>query len=116
MTSIRIKLPTINDVTFGFRVKQDEDEIKGNVFDSDDLEEDRKAEEEIIRRIDNGDVWAWCYIVVRAQWRGIYGADSLGHCSYSGVNEFKADKYKTYEEMKINAFENLIEKIKELTK
>lgn len=69
-------------IDFKLIVEQDDMPVRGNALASGDDELDRKTEQEIIDRLDNGDVWAWAQVSIRASWAGFRGDDHLGGCSY----------------------------------
>lgn len=115
MTTIRIKLPTIEQVQFTLEVKQEDILVRGNAVISGDNAVDKKVEDEIIDRLENGDVWAWASVCVRAEWKGIEGVDYLGCCCYKDENDFKQPG-GYYEDMKKEAFAELLQKVKELAK
>jgi hypothetical protein len=72
--------------------KQDEIPVRGNALASGDDEEDRKYEDEILERLDNGDVWAWADVEVHVTLPdGRTGACRLGGCSYKDEADFKQD-------------------------
>src|SRR4051812_45365254 len=62
--------------------------VRGNALASGDDDEDRKYEEEILRRLGNGDPWASCVVVVTATWNGFAGRAALGGCSYRDRADF----------------------------
>jgi hypothetical protein len=71
---------------------QDDTPVRGNALASGDDEEDRKYEDEIIRRINDGDVWAWANVEVHVTLAdGRTGACRLGGCSYKDEADFKQD-------------------------
>jgi len=95
------KLPrklTLDDCEFTIRIEADDLQVRGNLASGDD-EADRKLENSIIERLDGGDLWAWCYVLVRAVPKelvsnpgmlgDLYGEDSLGACSYRDESEFR---------------------------
>jgi hypothetical protein len=107
MTTIRIKLPTIEQVEFTLVAEQDDVEVRGNAVASGDDLMDKKIEDEIIERLDSGDVWAWACVTVTARWKGLEGVDHLGACSYRDERDFiQSSGY--YEEMKKEAYADLI--------
>jgi hypothetical protein len=113
MTTIRIKLPTIDQVTFSLEAEYEDTPVRGNALASGDDDEDKRVEDEILRRLDNGDVWAWASVKVTAEWKGIEGVDYLGCCCYADEKEFKqAGGY--YDDMKQVAFNDLIEQLEAL--
>jgi|SRR6185295_17241197 len=113
MTTIRIKLPKIEDVTFTLAAEMDDTPVRGNAMASGDDAADKGYEDEIIERLDNGDVWAWACVCVTAEWRGMEGAQYLGSCCYENEEDFIKNSGH-YEDMKQEAYDNLIEQIKAL--
>lgn len=112
--TIRIKLPTIEQVTFTLEVEQDElSDLRGNALASGDDEVDKKYEDEIMARVDRGDVWAWASVCVRAEWRGMEGENYLYGCSYKDEADFKQPG-GYYDDMKRDAYADLIEKLNAL--
>lgn len=71
--------------------EQDDCQIRGNALAIGDDEQDKAAEDEIIARLDNGDVWAWASVRVTVShpaWPEIEGVDHLGACSYRDEADF----------------------------
>jgi hypothetical protein len=86
---------TESDVEFELRCEPEDIPVRGNAMASGDDEADRELEDEILARLDRGDDWAWCTVIVRARWIApdgevFYGEDVLGCCSYADEAEFKA--------------------------
>lgn len=85
--------PTIRallaDAEIEIEVRQDDTDLRGNVLASGDDEEDRKAEQEVARRLDAGDVWAWALVRVVAKFDGFEGDDYLGGCNYASEEDFR---------------------------
>lgn len=52
------------------------------------------------------DVWSWCDVEVRAEFKGLTGSDYLCACSYRDVDDFKNNS-GYYEDMKQCAFRAL---------
>jgi len=75
-------------------VEQDHLPVEGNASAIDD-ETDRKNEEEIYERLNNGDVWAWACVGVKVRWKGFAGEDYLGGCCYLDEADFRKDAYFT---------------------
>lgn len=86
MNSLR-KL-TKQDVEFTIEVEEEYSPVRGNLIDSGDSEYDIQVENEILDRLNSGDVWAWCSVKVTAYWNGLEGADYLGGCSYDLESDF----------------------------
>jgi hypothetical protein len=104
-TKTRIRNLTESEVQFKLIVEQDDTPVRGNAMATDEPELDREAEDEILRRLDSGDVWAWAHVRVIASWRGFEGSDSLGGCSYADEEDFKKGGY--YDDMKAEALHAL---------
>lgn len=79
-------------VRFILRAEPDDIPVRGNVVDSGDPDVDRKCEDEIIARLDQGDVWAWASVCVIARFdhegQQYEGRDYLGACSYKDAADF----------------------------
>lgn len=90
-------------------VTQDDAPVRGNAMASGDDELDRKVEDEILDRLDSGDVWAWASVEVRATHEGLSGSDYLGCCCYRDEEDFKSGGY--YEDMVREACSNLADQI-----
>ena len=106
MTTIRFKLPKINQVTFELECMPEDDQVRGNASAIDD-ETDKENEDSIIEQLENGNEWAWCCVKVTASYKGQEGTDYLGHCSYSSQKDF-IENSGYYEDMKNQAFADLI--------
>lgn len=80
------------DVTFELCVEPEFMPVRGNVMDGGPGFEaaDRAAEDEILSRLDQGDVWAWAIVSVHASLGTLQGIASLGGCSYADEAEFRA--------------------------
>jgi hypothetical protein len=70
-------------------VDVDSTPVRGNALASGDDPADRECEDSILERLENGDVWAWAYVEVRASYAGVDGADYLGCCSYEDEADFR---------------------------
>jgi hypothetical protein len=68
---------------------EDDIPVRGNAMASGDDAYDKEVEDEIIRRLEGGDVWAWAKVEVRATYKGLYGSAFLGACSYKDEKGFK---------------------------
>lgn len=110
--TIKVKLPTMEEVNFEIIVTNEDLEIRGNAIASGDDDVDKKVEDELIERVNNGEVWAWASVEVCASWRGFKASDYLGACSYQDEKGFKEDGY--YDDMKATAFEELTKQIEAL--
>jgi len=77
------------EVTYTLEVSPEDCPVRGNVLACGDDDADRAAEDEVLARLDRGEVWAWCCVRVVAHWRGFAGDAYLGCCSYQDAADFK---------------------------
>lgn len=110
MTTIRIKLPTIKQVEFEMTVEPEYTPIRGS-FSSGDDELDEQTALDIEKQLEYNE-WAWCCIKMECKYKGLTGTDYLGACSYKDSNDFMNDGY--YQDMKQEAYADLIQQIKDL--
>jgi hypothetical protein len=79
------------DLTYDLDVEPDDLDIRGNASAIDD-ETDRETEDAIFARLENGDVWAWAVVTVRATLtiddETFTGRAVLGGCSYADEADF----------------------------
>lgn len=61
--------------------------------------------EAVRNQLDRLNSWAWCYVIVKAQFKTWDGAAYLGACSYGSEEDFRKDDYFT--DMKDEAITNL---------
>jgi len=112
MKQITITVPEIKDVEFTLTCHPEDTQVRGNVS-AIDPETDKRLEDGIIRQLNNGNVWAWCIVEIKAKWKGLEGIDILGGCSYKSEKDFiKNSGY--YEDMKQTAYNDLISNLEEL--
>jgi hypothetical protein len=104
-----MRLLTAEDVTFEIEIEDEGFTPRGQFASGD--EADRQLENEIIKRLDRGDLWAWCCVRVIARWNGFEGDVYLGGCSYADEDDFKADG-GYYPQLCDEALENLNAEIK----
>ena len=79
---------TAAEVEFEVCPEPEDVPVRGNAMASGDDELDKEVEDDIIERLDNGDIWAWCHVVVKTRWNGYEGSASLGGCCYRDEKEF----------------------------
>lgn len=78
-----------NEVVISLEVEQDLTEVRGNALASGDAAADRECEDEIIARLNDGDVWAWaCVRVVARRGNRVAYSNWLGGCSYRDEDDF----------------------------
>ena len=111
MTTIRIKLPTIKQVEFELSAEYEDTQIRGS-FDSGDAELDEQTALDIEEKLE-WNIWAWCVVKVECKYKGLTGTDYLGGCSYEDEKDF-IENSGYYEDMKQQAFDDLIQQIKNL--
>lgn len=85
--------------------------VRGNALASGDPAEDKRVEDEIIERLECGDIWAWCTVRVVASLPDsvLEGEKYLGACSYRDLDDFMESGY--YEDMRDCALEELQDKV-----
>lgn len=105
MSTTTINIPE-DEVTYTLDCQPEDIPVRGNALASGDDKEDRRAEDEIIERLENGDTWAWASVLVRAEWNGFTGTDGLGCCSYRDEADF-CQPGGYYEDMKQQALYDL---------
>lgn len=113
MTTIRIKLPKIEEVEFSLTVEEEDSPVRGNVLASGNEALDRAAENEVFERLKRGDIWAWASVCITAEWKGITADAWIGGCNYKDEIAFKAEG-GYYGDMKVDAYDRLIEKLQAL--
>lgn len=103
-----------DQVMYAIEAEFDDIPIRGNALVSGDDELDKQVEDELIERVENGDVWAWASVKVTASIPGIdlEGVDYLGGCSYQDEEDFKRCGY--YEGMKAEALADLEKQIEKV--
>lgn len=82
-------------VSYQIHIEVDDIEVRGNAVSSGDEAYDRRVEDEILQRLEDGDTWAWAAITVTAHLEGleVHGADHLGACSYASEEQFRECPY-----------------------
>jgi len=75
---------------------------------------DRQVENEIIRRLEDGDVWAWASVRAEGRWNGMVEWDSLGCCSYESREAFLQDGY--WADMKLVIAQRIAEEFERIGK
>lgn len=113
MRTIRIKLPSIDQVEFSIDAEADFTQVRGNALVSGNDAEDKKCEDNILRKLRNGNVWAWALVKVTASYKGLEAIDYLGCCSYKDEKDF-IENSGYYEDMKQTTYNELIDQMKAL--
>lgn len=106
---------TINGITYTVTATADDIDVRGNALASGDDAADKAYEDEILARLDNGDVWAWASVEVEAtitiDGHTFTGSDYLGGCSYADAEGFVAEG-GYYQDMKAGALDRLRETLR----
>jgi hypothetical protein len=107
------------EIKYSLNVEPETDVTPEDSFATGDEAQDAEICKEIRDRLEPGDVWAWCYIVVTAEMdlgNGLVfsGRDSLGGCSYDNQEDFLKCPY--YTDMKTAARNELVENMKATAK
>jgi hypothetical protein len=81
------------EIVFDVVAEQDDMPVRGNAMVSGDTAVDKEAEDEILRRLDQGDIWAWAFVTVTARLMvdGVEFAEGgyyLGGCNYKNEGAF----------------------------
>lgn len=82
------RLLTPDEVEFEVDLQVDDLSLRGNVQASGDAQQDREAEEWVLRELQRGNEYAWCSATVYARWGGYEGFTSLGAISCRSEAEF----------------------------
>lgn len=96
-TPTKLRKLTREDVEITIEIDNEWLPLRGNAIATGDPDYDRQVEDELLKRLDSGDIWAWCSVTVTARWNGFEGKDHLGGCSYADEEDFKRSGY--YDEM-----------------
>ena len=84
---------TRNDVSVRLDAVPDDIPVRGNACISGDEEFDHQVENEILHRLDQGDVWAWASVAVTVSWENQEATEYLGCCCYDGEEDFQQSGY-----------------------
>lgn len=87
----------LEEVSIDLDMVQDDAPVRGNAISSGDADVDKEYEDGILRRLDNGDAWAWALVRVTLRWHNFEASTVLGGCSYESEQSFMEDTY--YSEM-----------------
>jgi hypothetical protein len=100
----------LDGITYVTEIEQEYESVRGNALASGDDAEDKAAEDEILRQLDSGNLWAWCTVVVTAKMpigdEVFEGRDTLGCCSYRDTKDFVCEE-GYYPDMRSEAKEDL---------
>ncbi len=108
---MKIRELTESEVAFTVRAEPEDETSPRGHFASDEPELDKRMEDEIVRRYESGDVWAWCTVFVTASWKGVGETVSLGCCSYDSEADFVGTEGGYYGDMRKEALGSLNKRI-----
>lgn len=94
----------VNTEFFEYQIEVELDDlpVRGNLSDSGDAKLNKRLENQVLKRLDSGDVWVWCEVRVIARWNGFESeSEWLGGCCYKDEADFKKGGY--YDDMKSEA-------------
>lgn len=109
------KTLTKDDIHISVTAYPEDIPVKGNVICSGDEDFDHQVESEILKRMEQDDVWAWATVCVSAEWEDLKEAEYLGCCCYADEEEF-CQEGGYYEEMVEEAINNLNKRMQNLYK
>lgn len=113
----RVHQETEDGITYTLYIEQDDMPVRGNAFASGDDAEDRAVENDILARLNDGDIWAWaqttCEASITVDGYEFTGEDHLGGCNYFDTEEFVA---ANWEDMKATAHQELMKRLQAATK
>jgi hypothetical protein len=103
-------------IAYEFRAEEEDISVRGNAMASGDDAADKAVEDEILARLDRGDIFAWfcAHVIARVEIDGVTyeGHDYLGGCSYANEADFvREDGY--YPDMRREAYADLRRRLKE---
>ena len=108
-----MKTLTKEDVEIELIAHWEDIPVRGNVMASGDDQFDKKCEDEVLERLENGDVWAWANVEVKCSYKGITSdSEYLGGCTYKDEDDFRKGGY--FDDMVETCLDNLNEKLREL--
>ena len=80
---------TREEIAIRLKVEPEFVSVEGNAMASGDDAFDREVEQDIVSRVQHGDVWAWAMLTVTASWGLFSCSDHLGCCSYADEEDFR---------------------------
>lgn len=102
---------TTKDVTIEMHAEPEGCPVRGNALASGNDDIDRAAEDAILERLAQGDLWVWCMVRVTVSWHIFAGHAYLGCCSYADADDFK-QLGGCFDDLVDNALDELNQKIR----
>lgn len=97
-------------LTYKIEIEPEQISVRGYAMASKDEKYDAEIENEILKRLECGDTWAWCTVCVVASIGEHEGRAYLGGCSYKDEEDFKTGGY--WDSMKEDALFELKAELK----
>lgn len=105
---------TKDDVKFTLDVEQEDLPVRGNAIESGDKEYDKQVEDEIIARLEQGDIWAWAAVKVSGSYKGLTAEEWLGGITCDDEENFLKDCADYYNNMCQTVLDNLNKQVAEI--
>ncbi len=103
------------NVTFEVTIESEDIPVRGNCMASGDDAFDKKCEDEILERLENGDDSAWCCVKVTARTAGGFeGFACIGGCTLS--DDYTAEQCAEEHGLRAEALDNLRTALKNTSK
>ncbi len=71
----------MTSVAYSVEIEAEDLPVRGNYMASGDDAFDQQCEDEVIAKLDRGDIEAWCYVKVTAELAGFRGTAGIGGCT-----------------------------------
>jgi hypothetical protein len=85
---MKIKQLTKKDIEIIVEALKEQASVRGNVIASGNDKYDKKVEDEILAKLENGNIWAWCTVKITCRYNGLESTEYLGCCSYEDEKDF----------------------------
>jgi len=87
---MKIKQLTIADITVHIEALPEDMPVVGNVGESGNKDQDLAVENSILRRLDRGDIWAWCMVQITCTYKMFTTTELITGCNYASEADFKS--------------------------
>ena len=81
------------DVRIARTIFEEDTPVRGNLICSDDDEFDKREEDAVLRRLEDGEVCAWCIAFVKVFYEGLEGWAALHGCNYETEESLWEDQF-----------------------
>lgn len=82
-----------NDVVIRIEAIPDDMPVRGNACDTGDEAFDHQVVNEILHRLEQGEIWAWATVAVTVSWNSQEATEYLGCCCYDDEEAFQRCGY-----------------------